>query len=293
MDLIDGFRVFVATVETGSFAKAGQRLGMSGKLASKYLGELEERLGVRLLQRTTRRLGLTPAGEQLYARLPDWLEDLDEIWGHLTETGPGLGGTLRISAPVTFGEIRLLPRIRTFHDANPNLTIDLRLSDAFVDLAAEGIDVAVRIGRLADSALVARRIGTTAMLLAASPGYLARHGRPERIEDLENHLCIRDTNMRGRGDWPLSVGDETRYVAVTGAFLVNSARIVRDLCLAGEGIAFGPDYVLDGEIRTGRLERVLPEARGPSLDIHAVYLGGQKIPRRLRAFLDFLTQVSL
>lgn len=293
MDLVDGFKVFVAAVETGSFAKAGQRLGMSGKLASKYLGELEERLGAQLLQRTTRRLGLTPAGERLYDRLPGWLEDLDEIRGTLSEAGPGLKGTLRLSAPVTFGEIRLLPLLRAFQGAHPGLAIDLRLSDAFADLAAEGIDAAIRIGRLADSALVARRIGTTGMVLAAAPAYLARHGRPERVEDLARHLCIRDTNMRGRDGWPLSVGGEMRHVAVSGGFLVNSARMVRDLCLAGDGIAFGPDYVLGEEIGAGRLERVLPEVQGPSLDIHAVHPGGRKMSRRLRAFLDFLAATGL
>ncbi len=289
MDFLDGFRVFVAAVESGSLAGAGQRLGMSGKLASKYMGELEDRLGARLLQRTTRRLGMTPEGERLYARLPDWLDELEDITGEVSEGGGGLSGTLRISAPVTYGEMRVQDLLRQFRAIHRDLVVDLRLSDAYVDLAADGIDLAIRIGRLENSALIARKLGETALLLAASPGYLARRGVPERVADLTAHDCIRDTNMRGGTGWLLSEGGTEVRVPIGGHYLVNSARSARDLCLAGEGIMLCPDYVLGDDLAEGRLVRVLSESVGGALDIHAVYLEGRRLPRRTRAFIDFLT----
>ncbi len=288
MDFVDGIRVFVAAVETGSFSGAASRLGISPKLASKYMGELEERLGTRLLQRTTRRLGMTAAGERLLARAPDWLAELDEMVGDLRETGRGLSGTLRVSAPVTFGETLVRPLLLRFRALHPDLTIDLRLSDRFVDLATEGVDVAIRMGRLEDSALIARKLGTGRLLLVAAPDYLDRSGRPESLSDLTHHVCIRDTNMRGDGAWPLSLGDAAHRICVSGPFLVNSARVTRDLAVEGAGIALCPDYIVRDDLASGQLEHVLPEARGPQLDIHAVHLAQRRLARRTRAFLDYI-----
>ncbi|KND17267.1 hypothetical protein ADZ37_19345 [Pannonibacter phragmitetus] len=290
MDLVDGMRVFVASVETGSFSGAAARLGMSPKLASKYMAELEAQLGAQLLHRTTRRLGLTTAGEQLLARAPDWLNELDEMTGELREARRGLSGTLRVSAPVTYGELRVLPLMRRFRTPHPDLTIDLRLSDRFVDLAAEGIDVAIRIGRLDSSALIARKLGQTSLLLVASPGHLDRAGRPESRDDLARHPCIRDTNMRGDGAWPLTEGGQMHRIAVSGPYLVNSARLARDLAVEGEGVALCPDYMVQADLDAGRLEHVLPQVCGPQLDIHAVYIGQRRLARRTRAFLDFLVR---
>lgn len=288
MDLIDGLRVFAASVEAGSFSGAAVRLGISPKLASKYMGELEERLGTQLLQRTTRRLGMTAAGERLLVQLPEWLEQLDEMTGDLRDDRKGLSGTLRISAPVTYGELVVHPLLLSFRATHPDLVIDLRLSDRFVDLAAEGIDVAIRIGRLDDSALIAKRLGKIRLLLVASPEYLASAGRPESVDDLTHHDCIRDTNMRGDGTWPLSAATEFTRVVISGHFLVNSARVARDLAIAGEGIALCPDYVVQTDIAFRELEHVLPKFCGPQLDIHAVHLPQRRLARRTRAMLDFL-----
>jgi DNA-binding transcriptional LysR family regulator len=289
MDLVDGFRVFVGAVETGSFSGAAARLGMSPKLASKYMAELEARLGTQLLQRTTRRLGMTAAGESLMQRAPDWLADLDHMTAGLRETKKGLSGTLRISASVTFGELRLHQVLRRFRVAHPDLVIDLRLSDRYVDLAAEGIDIAIRIGKLDDSALVARRLGRTRLLLVAAPSYLDARGRPVDVEDLARHNCIRDTNLRGDGAWPLMQDGELRRVAVSGTFMVNSAQVACDMARDGEGIAFCPDYVVREDLAEGRLENVLPRHCGPELDIHAVYLSQRRLSQRTRALLDFLS----
>jgi DNA-binding transcriptional LysR family regulator len=288
MDLVDGLRVFVASVETGSFSGAAGRLQLSPKLASKYMAELEARLGTRLLHRTTRKLGLTAAGERLMAQVPDWLDQLDEMTGSLREGRQGLSGTLRVSAPVTYGELLIGPLLHGFRAAHPDLTIDLRLSDRFVDLAAEGIDLAIRIGRLDTSALMARKLGEIRLMLVASPGYLARYGTPARLADLTGHACIRDTNLRGDGSWPLTEDGVLHRVTVTGRFLINSARLARDLAVQDEGIALCPDYVVRDDLRTGLLVNVLPQVCGPMLDIHAVYLGQRQLARRTRALLDHL-----
>lgn len=288
MDLVDGIRVFVAAVESGSFSGAAARLGLSPKLASKYIAELEARLGAQLLQRTTRRLGMTAAGEQLILRAPEWLDQLDDMTGALRDGNRGLAGTLRISAPVTFGEMHVLSAMRRFRSAHPDLVIDLRLSDRFVDLAADGIDVAVRIGRLEPSALMARKLGQTSFVIVASPGYLGRRGVPADPDDLPDHICIRDTNMRGDGTWQLTAAGRSRQIAVSGPYLINSARIARDLALDGEGIALCPDYAVQEDLADGRLVRVLADAEIRSLDIHAVWLGRHRLARRTRALVDFL-----
>lgn len=290
MDLVDGMRVFVASVETGSFSGAATRLGISPKLASKYMAELEAQLGAQLLHRTTRRLGLTTAGEQLLARAPDWLTELDEMTGELREARRGLSGTLRVSAPVTYGELQVLPMMRRFRDPHPDLVVDLRLSDRFVDLAAEGIDVAIRIGRLDSSALIARKLGKTSLLLVASPAHLDHAGRPESLGDLAHHTFVRDTNMRGDGAWPLTLDGQMHRITVSGPYLVNSARLARDLAVEDQGIALCPDYMVQADLDAGRLAHVLPQVCGPQLDIHAVYIGQRRLARRTRAFLDFVVR---
>ena len=278
MDLVDGMRVFVAAVETGSFAGAAGRVGISPKLASKYMAELEAWMGTQLLYRTTRRLGLTAAGERLMAQAPEWLDQLDEMAAEMRDAQRGLSGTIRVSAALTHGEVLLAPMLRRFRASHPGLTIDLRLSDRFVDLVAQGIDLAVRIGKLDDSALRARKLGTMSLVLVASP------------DDLADHACIRDTNMRGDGSWPLTDGRRDWRIAVTGHFLVNSARAACDLAMGDEGIAICPDYIVRDDLDRGRLVRVLPDFHGPRLDIHAVYLPQRRLTRRARALLDFLVE---
>lgn len=293
MDLVDGMRVFVAAVETGSFAGAAARVGISPKLASKYMAELEARMGTQLLYRTTRRLGLTPAGERLMAQAPAWLDQLDEMSSDMRDAQRGLSGTIRVSAAVTHGELVVTPLLQRFRASHPGLAIDLRLSDQFVDLAAGGIDLAIRIGQLDDSALIVRRIGTMALIPVAAPGYLDAHGHPATPEDLAGHACIRDTNMRGDGAWILTDGSRDHRIRVTGHFLVNSARAARDLAIQAEGVALCPDHVVQDDIGAGRLARVLPGFHGPRRDIHAVYLPQRRLTRRTRALLEFLAQDPL
>lgn len=287
MDMIQGFRVFVASVQAGSFSGAAERLGISPKLASKYMAELEQRLGAQLLQRTTRRLGLTAAGARLMEQAPDWLEQLEEMTGTLRETG--IAGTLRVASSVAFGEMHVMGLLRRFRALHPAIEVDLHLSDRFVDLASEGIDLAIRIGRLESSALVARKLGQVRLVLVAAPAYLAARGLPACLADLAAHDCIRDTNLR-EGAWSLSEAGTVQRIAVKGAWAVNSPRAARDLALAGEGIALSPDYMVREDLAAGRLTQLLCATAGPVLDIHAVHLGQRKLARRVRALLDFVAR---
>ncbi|WP_172293243.1 LysR family transcriptional regulator [Pseudoruegeria sp. HB172150] len=287
MDMVDGLRAFVATAQSGSFTAAAGRLGVSNRLTSKYVAELEARLGVRLLQRTTRKVGITPAGEELLARAPALLEEFDGMISDVTEGTRGFSGSMRISAPVTFGEVYVQEMLRRFAAPHPALVIDLRLDDAYVDLAASGIDLAFRIGEPAVSALKARKLGEVESVVVASPDYLARYGTPQSPDELEGHACIVDTNRRNPARWAFRRGGEELDVQVRGRFSVNSARVARDLALEGFGIAYGPDFVLGEALAAGRLVRLMDGWQGGVHPLSAVYLEGRTLPRKVRALIDF------
>lgn len=287
MDITDQLRAFVATAQTGSFTAAAERLGISNRLTSKYVAELEERLGTRLLQRTTRRVGLTPAGERMLAEAPALLDGLDDLLSDVSEQSRGFSGSLRISAPVTFGEVYVAEMLARFAAPHLDLTIDLQLSDAQTDLAAEGIDLAFRIGTLSDHSLRARKLCDIGMRVVASPDYLAHRERPERPEDLARHRCIHDTNHGPTRRWRFRNGGSVLDVPVPAQIMVNSARATCELALAGHGIAYGPDFVMAPEIAAGRLVSIFPPEILHDTALHAVYLDGPKLPRKLRALIEF------
>ncbi|MCR8549869.1 LysR family transcriptional regulator [Salipiger sp. P9] len=290
MDLIDGLRAFVATAETGSFTAAADRLGLSNRLTSKYVAELETRLGVRLLQRTTRRVGITPAGETLLSRAPALLDDLDEMLASVTEDTHGFSGTVRISAPVTFGEKYVKDLLSRFAAPHPDLTIDLRLNDTHVDLASDGIDLAFRIGEGAISSLKRRKLGKIRSNLVASPDYLAQHPAPQSPQDLRDHACIVDTNRADPTRWSFLRDGAAVSVSVPTRFMVNSAQVARDLAVAGDGIAYCPVFVLGDDIAAGRLVPLLTGYDSPTHPISAVYLEGRTLPRKIRALIDFAVE---
>lgn len=288
MDRIDGLRTFVSVVEAGSFTAASDRLSISKKLASKYMGELEAQVGVRLLNRTTRSLSLTSAGQRFLPRAVALIESYDEMLADVRETDRGLSGALRVAAPVTFGELYLHEALSAFRDAHPDLVIDLRLSDRFVDLVAEGFDLALRIGALDDSALMARRLGETELIVVGTQDYLTANGRPEHPKDLAQHCCIRDSNLRAGQSWPFEFSGAMRRHAVTGSFLVNSATAVRLSVLRGDGLGLCPSFAVAQDIAEGRLEQVLADFPSGTLGIHAVFNGARHLPARTRAALEFL-----
>ena len=286
MDFLDGLRAFVATAQTGSFSQAAGRLGISNRLASKYVAMLEERVGVRLLQRTTRRVGTTPEGEELLRRAPALLDDMDDMLAGITEGARDLTGSLRISAPVTFGQTHVQALLRGFAMAHPGLTIDLRLDDHYVDLAAQGVDVAFRIGSSAQRLLVQRKIGVVSSLLIASQDYIARRGMPLHPLDLLRHACIADTNRADPAHWVLSRAGETTEVPLRPRFMVNSAQVALDLARAGLGIAFCPDFVIGGDPATLGLVQLLPDYESSDSPISMVWLEGRVMPRKVRSLID-------
>ena len=287
MDLLDQLRAFVATAQTGSFTGAAERLRISNRLTSKYVAELEQHLGVRLFQRTTRKVGLTSAGENLLARAPALLDDLDDLLANVAESSQGLSGPIRVSAPVTFGEYFVAGMLGRFTDLNPNVTIDLRLDDRYIDLAAEGIDLAFRIGKTETLSIKSRKLGDMQTYLVASPDYLSRHGSPTSPEDLARHSCIVDTNRRNPDIWVLHGDGKDVSVPITGRILVNSARAASNLASAGKGIACSPRFAVCDELASGRLVEVKFGFSGPPVPVSAVYLEGRSLPRKVRALIDF------
>jgi len=287
MDRIDQIRAFVATAQTGSFTAAADQMGISNRLTSKYVAELEARLGVRLLQRTTRKVGLTPAGEDLLARAPALLDDFEAVLSEVSESSKGLSGTLRVSAPITFGEIYVVGMLARFVAAHPEVTIDLRLDDKYLDLASVGLDLAFRLGHFDQASLKVRRLGEFRSVLVASPDYLARYGTPATPEDLSYHACIVDMNRRNPRRWMFRKDGSETIANVTGRFQVNSASAAVDLAIGGLGMAFVPSFALHGAIATGDLAALLDDYKSESAPVGAVYLEGRTLPRKVRTLIDF------
>jgi DNA-binding transcriptional LysR family regulator len=290
MDTIDGMRTFVAAVETGSFTAAADRLGISKKLVSKYIGQLEDRLRVKLLYRTTRRLSLTETGESYYAQCREVLEGFDALEAGVRGGTSEVSGELRISAPASFGELFVQPVVAEFQKLNPQMAANMQLTDRYVDLAEDGFDLAIRIGNLSDTSMIARRLATSQLWVVAAPAYLDERGRPDTPYDLKRHDCIRDTNLRSGSGWPFQIDGVKRKVPVSGPFAINSATASRDLAVAGHGIALSPDYAVAGAVADGRLERIFVDYETTVLDVHVVYLDARYMPPRVRAFIDFLSQ---
>ncbi len=287
MDITDELRAFVATAQTGSFTAAAAQLGVSNRLTSKYVAELEARLGVRLFQRTTRRVGLTPAGADLLARAPTLLEDLDDLLAEVSEGSRGFSGVIRISAPVTFGEVWVAKMLARFGARNPGLTFDLRLDDRHVDLATQGIDLAFRLGPSEMLSLRTRRLGRLHTLVVASPEYIATHGAPDHPQALAQHACIVDTNRRTPRRWSFTGPEGPLCVTVQGRFHVNSAQVAVALAEDGMGLANVPRFALGERLKTGRLVALLPDLESDGGPVSAVYLEGRSLPRKLRALIDF------
>lgn len=287
MDLLDGIRAFVATAQAGSFTAGATRLGLSNRLASKYVAELEDRLGVRLLQRTTRKVGLTAAGESLLARAPGLIGDFDDLLAGLSENSERLSGLIRITAPVTFGGLYIKAMASRFAALHPDLAIDLQLNDRHVDLAAQGIDVAFRIGAPDLQTYKVRRLGAVRTAVVAAPDYIARLGAPARPEDLGRYGCIVDTNRRDPFHWTFTRDGEEVQVAIHGRISVNSARVAGDFAIDGFGIALCPRFMVEEEIRSGQLITLLDGYEPAGFALNILYLGGRTMPRKLRALIDF------
>lgn len=278
--------VFARVVEAGSFTAAARLLGMPKTTVSRRVAALEREVGVRLLQRTTRSLGVTEAGRLYYEQGSRALRLIDDANQRLAEARAEPSGTIRVSAPVGFGSGFLTATVFDVLAAYPKARVELRLTDDKLNLVESGIDLAFRTGILPDSTLIARRLGSTRRILCASPDYLARRGVPEVPADLAGHDCVIAGPSAAGATWVLDGPQGQETVVVSGRFAANEMQAVAAAALAGHGIAQLPDGIADALIRDGRLRRVLPGYATPAGGLHAVYPSGQHLSPLVRAFIE-------
>ncbi|RRN63846.1 LysR family transcriptional regulator [Caulobacter sp. 602-1] len=280
--------VFVRVVEAGSFSEAARLLLMTPSTVSKLIARLEARLGVRLIERSTRRLALTGEGQFYYERSQALLGQLEATEQQIALGGAEAEGVIRVTSSVTFGVAALEPILPEFLEAYPKIVVDLSLSDDVVDLYLDRTDIAIRVGKLQDSNLMARKIGETRRRIVASPTYLAKHGTPQTPEDLVHHNCLGFNFRRANPVWPMREGGRIVERMLSGSLLANNGETLRRMAMAGVGIARIADYHLRGPIARGELIELLPDSDiGETDEINALFRGAQFLPARVRAFLDF------
>ena len=280
--------VFAEVVEAEGFSAAARRLGLSKSAVSKQVGRLEDRLGVRLLNRTTRRLSPTEAGTTFHAACRRVLDEAETAERAVSNLAAAPRGLLKLNAPMSFGFLHLSGAIPAFHARFPQIIVEAAMNDRFVDLVQEGYDVALRIGDLRDSSLVARRIAPCRAVLCASPGYLDRRGRPARPEDLAGHDCLLYANNDTPREWTVTGPGGRQSIAVTGPLIANNGDVLCSAALGGMGITRLPTFIVGPHLRDGRLEVVLPGFPLPDQGIHAVYPHSRNLSVKVRVFVDFL-----
>lgn len=289
MDHLSSVHLLIRVVECGSFSRAALEMKLTQPTVTKRIAALEARFGVRLLNRSTRSMRLTEAGDAYYQRCKAIQREVEAADDLVTAVRDGLGGTLRIAATVGFGRRVVMPLALEFMRANPGLRIDLQIDDAIVDLLEEGVDVAIRLGRLADSSLGSRFLGVNPWVAVVSPEYLARRGQPERPADLARHECIVYSNVQGDHRWNFTGDDgDAVEVLVSGPLRVNNLSCVVAAALDGVGIAIMPQYVANRWLTDGRLVPVLPAYRLRAQEIHAVYPSPRFAPAKVTAWVDHL-----
>jgi DNA-binding transcriptional LysR family regulator len=287
-DLAD-LEVFARIVTAGSLSEAGRELSLSPAVISKRLKRLEERLGTRLMQRTTRRVALTEAGQGYYERVIAILASVEEADSFVMRRSSAARGVLRVTAPTSFGRLHIAPHLPAFLESNAGLTLDLQLSDDFVDVVGDGYDVAIRIAELDDSSLVAKRLAPVDRVLCAAPAYLARKGMPTSIADLARHDLIGSTNQD-----PLRLEGPEGPVQVRlhGPLRTNSSEVVREAVIRGLGIALRSTWDVGPELVSGQLKMVLPAWRASRrVAVHAVYPTRRFLPGKVRVFIDYLADL--
>lgn len=280
--------VFARVVEEKSFSGAARKLGISKAAVSRQIAALEDSLKTQLLNRTTRRLSLTEAGLALYghcARIVAEAEAAQEAAANLSATPRGL---LKVNAPMSFGQLHLAPAVPEFLARYPELELELALNDRYVDVIEEGFDLAVRIGQLEDSSLIARKLASDRPVLCAAPAYLEAHGEPRSPSDLENRDCLLYTYLATQNEWRFKGPKGEERVRVKGRFTANNGDALRHAALAGLGIALLPSFIVGPDVRSGALEALLPGHRPPALGIYTVYPPSRHLSPKVRAFVDFL-----
>ena len=289
MDRFLAITAFVKVVETGSFARAAQRVGTSVSSVSRHVSELESHLAARLLNRTTRRLSLTESGRVFHEHCVQLLADLEEAEESASAATIKPRGTLRLTASITFGARHLAPAIAEFITRYPEMRFDVELSDRAVDLVDEGFDVAVRIGAIGSQSLVGRKIGATRLVCCAAPSYLARHGEPATPEDLAGRACLTYEYSSLRYVWPFRDRDgRERNVRIAGPVHANNGRFLEALSVEGAGIVYEPDFIVGPDVRAGKLVAILRGFQPLPASIYVVYPSRRHLSAKVRAFTDFL-----
>lgn len=288
MDMIAAMRMVVSVVEGGSFAAGADRLKVSRAMVSKQIQKLEEHLGTRLMNRTTRRLSLTETGRAFYDRSVQILADVEEaeqIAGQMTRSPQGM---LRVTIPLSYGQHRLAAILGQYTQAFPLVQLDIELSDRKMDLVEEAYDVAVRIGALPQSDLIARKLGEVRSIACAAPSYLARHGSPATPSELGSHACLGYSLTGSGADWQLEGPGGTVVIPIAGPIKADNGDLIALAAAAGAGIAFQPEFIVGAAIAAGRLVRVLPAWHSAPLGVYAVYPSRKHLSAKVRTFVDFL-----
>lgn len=288
MDKFLEMRTFAAVVDAGSFVGAADALALSKPAVSRHVNELEARLGVRLLQRTTRRLSLTGEGEVFHARCKELLAQVDEAEAEVSSKSGEATGLLKLSVPVSFGERHLAPLWPVFMAQHPRVSLEVSLSDRTVDLVEEGFDLAVRIGLLQASSLVSRPLARSRLVLCASPAYLARHGTPQHPRELAQHQVLTYTLLSTGDHWRFNGAEGEVVVNVNPRFRSNSGETCRSGALAGQGVILQPAFLVGPDIAAGTLVELMPQYRSVEFGIYAVYPTRKHVAPKVRRLIDFL-----
>ncbi len=284
----DEMAVFVSVVREGGFSAAAKALQLTPSAISKQISRLEDRLNVRLLNRTTRQLSMTDEGETYFQRATTILADIEEAEALVSDRRGSPRGTLRVTSSITFGRHQIVPMMPEFLNAHPDVRLQLSLSDNFVDLVREGFDVAIRVADLNDSSLVARRLAIDRRVVCAAPSYIEKHGIPRSPEGLRDHNCLVIANVPSMRDWEFKFGGSTRKIHVQGRFETNSGVAIHEAALDGIGIAQLPAYLVAPDLREGRLVSFLEDRVAEGRTIYAVYPHSRHLSSKVRAFIDFL-----
>jgi DNA-binding transcriptional LysR family regulator len=289
MDQLTRIKVFVNVVESGSFSAASERMGLSRAAASKYVAQLEEHLGGRLLNRTTRHVSTTESGRLYFERCKDILHHLEEADGLVSGLSAQPRGTLRISCPTFFASKHLLPLINVFNQRYPEFNLELMCAERIVDLVDEGYDLAIRITDNPDPELIAQRLAPCRHALVASPDYLANSPPLKNPDDLQHHTCVLYSYFTG-GVWPLFRAGESVSVKVTPSVMTNNPDVLLEATLSGMGVAMMPTFLVSEAVRSGDLQIVLPDYQSFEPSIYVVYASRHHLPAKTRVFIDYLKE---
>lgn len=291
MDTLTRMQAFIEVVDSEGFSAAARKMGKSKALMSKYVRELEDELGILLLNRTTRQFSLTEGGEIYYHSAIDIINRVTVLQDTVRETGKGLKGRLRVSAPRSLTDLEIGLPIVEFSAEFPEIVLDVNLDDRMVDMVEDGFDVAIRISKLTDSSLIARKLAGFRHVVVATPEFLAQNGTPKDPKSLNDFPCIVDTNLKSRNHWWFvdKAGKEVN-VQVSGAIEVNSPEVSRRATLAGLGITYAPEFSVVNELESGRLVSILEDSIPTGGGIFAVYPHRRHVPAKVRVFVDFMAK---